>query len=98
MRGSQRFRYDTHFILQYAVRLGNPPEVVSNGLKLMSLSVRGVKFIDSCNFLPMALAALPKAFGLTELRKEYFPHRFNTPGNQGYVGPYPDARYYACSV
>ena len=89
-------RYDTHFILQYAVRLGGaPPEVVSNGLKLMSLAVCGVKFIDSCNFLPMPLAALPKAFGLSELRKGYFPHRFNTPENQGYVGPYPDAGYYA---
>ena len=88
-------RYDTHFILQYAVRLGAPPEVVSNGLKLMSLSSCGVKFIDSCNFLPMALAKLPKAFGLSELRKGYFPHRFNTPENQGYVGPYPEARYYA---
>ena len=89
-------RYDSHFILQYAVRLGgSPPEVVSNGLKLMSLTVCGVKFIDSCNFLPMALSALPKAFGLNELRKGYFPHRFNTPTNQGYVGPYPDAGYYA---
>ena len=88
-------RYDTHFILQYAARLGTPPEVVSNGLKLMSLSVCGVKFIDSYNFLPMALAALPKAFGLSELRKGYFPHRFNTPENQGYVGVYPDVRHYA---
>ena len=88
-------RYDTHFILQYAVRCGLAPEVVSNGLKIMSLSIGGVKFIDSCNFLPMALAALPKAFGLRELCKGYFPHRFNTPENQGYVGPYPDARYYA---
>ena len=88
-------RYDTHFILQYAVRCGLAPEVVSNGLKIMSLSVGDLKFIDSCNFLPMALSALPKAFGLRELRKGYFPHRFNTVENQSYVGAYPDVSYYA---
>ncbi len=46
------------------------------------------------NFLPMRLAALPKAFGLTELRKGYFPHYFNTRENQTYVGPYPESHYY----
>ena len=88
-------RYDSQFILQYAVKHKILPDVISNGLKLMSLSVCGVKFIDSCNFLPMALEALPKAFGLNELCKGYFPHRFNTPENQSYVGPYPEARHYS---
>ena len=41
----------------------------------------------------MALSALPKAFGLSELCKGYFPHCFNTPRNQGYVRPYRDPRY-----
>ena len=88
-------RYDSHFILKYALERSVVPEVVTNGLKLMSLTVGDVKFIDSCNFLPMPLSKLPKAFGLTELRKGYFPHRFNVPENQTYVGPYPPPHFYS---
>ena len=52
-------------------------------------------FIDSLNFLPVALSRLPKTFGLTNvLKKGYFPHFFNTVANQDYVGPIPEARYY----
>ena len=88
-------RYDSHFILKYALDRSVAPDVVVNGLKLMSLKIAGVKFIDSCNFLPMPLSKLPKAFGLSELCKGYFPHRFNTPENQNYVGPYPPPYYYS---
>ena len=42
----------------------------------------------------MKLSALPKAFGLDELKKGWFPHQFNTRENQNYVGPYPDATFY----
>ena len=52
-----------------------------------------IKVIDSLNFLPMKLSALPKAFGLEET-KGWFPHYFNTKENQNYVGPYPEANYY----
>jgi hypothetical protein len=34
------------------------------------------------------------SFGLSELKKGYFPHFFNTTANQHYVGPYPAAHYY----
>ena len=53
-----------------------------------------IRVIDSLNFLPMKLAALPKAFGLTELRKGYFPHFFNKRQNQTYVGLYPNPEEY----
>ena len=54
------------------------------------------KYIKSCctSFLPMKLAALPKAFGLEELKKRYFPHFFNTRANADYVGPYPAPHFY----
>ena len=42
----------------------------------------------------MPLAALPKAFGLQELKKGYFPHHFNTRVNANYVGPFPDPVFY----
>ncbi|KAJ8965797.1 hypothetical protein NQ317_018951 [Molorchus minor] len=43
----------------------------------------------------MALSKLPKAFGLTELKKGYFPHLFNTAENENYVGNLPDVKYYS---
>lgn len=51
-------------------------------------------FLDSLNFLPMKLAKIPEAFGLEELSKGFFPHYFNTKGNQTYVGPYPALEFY----
>lgn len=53
-----------------------------------------IRVLDSLNFLPMKLAALPEAFGLTELCKGFFPHFFNTRENQHYVGPYPEPEAY----
>jgi len=61
----------------------------------MSLQVGTVRLIDSYNFLPMALSALPKAFDEPELKKGYFPHLFNTNDNQQYNGPWPDAAFYS---
>jgi len=61
---------------------------------MMYFTVRGLRFLDSYNFLAMSLAKLPKAFGLTELKKGYFPHFFNNAENRDYVGPLPDPSYY----
>ncbi|KYN02050.1 putative DNA polymerase [Cyphomyrmex costatus] len=44
----------------------------------------------------MPLSALPKAFVLSgNTTKGTFPHLFNTPENQNYVGPLPDLKYYS---
>ena len=53
-----------------------------------------IRFIDSLSFFQMPLSAFPKTFGIEELKKGYFPHLFNTPDNQEYVGPLPDMKYY----
>ena len=63
----------------------------------MTLTANGIVIKDSCNFLPMPLADIPKAFGFSEMKKGYFPHYFNTPDNQNYVGPLPDHQYYGTS-
>jgi len=43
----------------------------------------------------MPLEKFPKSFGLEELRKGYFPHLFNTKGNQSVTLPHlPDIAYY----
>jgi hypothetical protein len=50
---------------------------------------------DYINFLPSALAELPKMLGLEELKKGYFPHLFNRKENQSVVlNHLPDVHYY----
>ncbi|XP_068756329.1 uncharacterized protein [Montipora capricornis] len=60
----------------------------------MELKEAEIKCRDSLNFLPMPLKVLPKTFGLTELKKGYFPHFFNRKENQQYVGPLPSIENY----
>lgn len=91
------FRFDGQFILEWMLKQGTTPEVIPCGGKLMSIRMKsaGISVIDSLNFLPMPLSKLPSSFGLSEMKKGYFPHLFNTRENQGYVGPLPEARFYS---
>jgi len=59
----------------------------------MSLTVGSIKILDSFNYLPMPLAALPRTFGLDE-SKGFFPHLFNKTENFGYKGKIPDEKYF----
>ena len=88
--------FDTQFVLQYCVQNTLSPNVICNGTKIMYLEIKHLKLriIDSYNFVAAPLASFPKTFGLTELRKGYFPHLFNTAANANYVGPIPDKQYY----
>ena len=90
--------YDGFFLLEYLIDQSmRPDKIIYNGSKIMYMTVeRGlhIRVIDSLNFLPMKLSALPKAFGINELKKGWFSHHFNTRENQNYVGPYPDPKYY----
>lgn len=70
------------------------PYVIKNGSKIMYLTFRGVRFVDSLNFLPMPLEKFSPTFNITELKKGYFPHRFNVKENFNYIGLYPDKKYY----
>jgi len=64
----------------------------------MLLEECGVRIIDSLNFIPMALAAMPKTFGEQELAKGFFPHFFNTVENASYVGSLPDVSMYGADA
>ena len=88
--------YDGQFILNWCVNNGIRPETIYSGNKIMMLKVKefGVRFIDSLNFIPQALRTFPKTFGLSEIKKGYFPHYFNKPCNQNYVGPLPSKSEY----
>jgi hypothetical protein len=90
--------YDGIFLMEYLIENSiRPQNVIYSGSKIMYMYVASglsIRVIDSLNFLPMRLAALPKAFDLKELSKGYFCHYFNTKKNQTYEGPYPETRFY----
>ena len=83
--------YDGYFIKDYLIQNAIQYEIIYRGAKSLSLKVPDwdIRFIDSINFIPMALAKFPKTFGQDELCKGYFPHMFNKDENQNYVGPIP---------
>ena len=66
----------------------------SMGAKVLSFKCGPITFKDSLCFLSFPLSAFPDTFKITETKKGYFPHAFNTPQNQGYVGSIPDKQYY----
>ena len=89
--------YDSYFLLSYLLENSIVPKLIFSGTKVMYMHVeRGldIRVLDSLNFLPMRLAALPKAFDLSEIKKGWFPHYFNTPENANYVGAYPPQEMY----
>lgn len=93
--------YDGHFLLEYLLANSIIPKIIYAGSKIMYSHVQrglNIRILDSLNFLPMRLAELPKAFGLRELKKGYFPHFFNTKGNACYVGSHPAAHFYGCDM
>jgi hypothetical protein len=91
--------FDGVFILKTFLENNIIPQVICKGQKLLEIRVTqtDLRFIDSFNFLPMGLAKLPEAFGLDCGSKGFFPHFFNRPENQNYVGPYPEPKYYGVS-
>ncbi|KAK3106839.1 hypothetical protein FSP39_000995 [Pinctada imbricata] len=90
--------YDGQFLMQYLLSQSMRPSfVIYRGSKIQMFNVQSlqIRVIDSFNFLPMALAKLPKAFQLDALAKGYFPHFFTRREHLNYVGPYPPVQYYA---
>lgn len=65
--------FDSIFALQEVVRRKLKPELTLAGAKIICMKINNWKFIDSLSFIPMALSAMPKAFGLTQLKKGYWP-------------------------
>lgn len=93
--------YDFHFILNALLkRPGNKhrinPVMVGRKILYFTLATKkrftlksGYRFVDSLNFLPMALKKFTKTFNLVT-KKGYYPHFFNTAQNMAYVGAIPD--------
>ena len=92
--------YDFQFVAEWLIAHAVKPNIIYNGQKILQLEVKrdyNMRFIDSISFTLMPLKNFPKTFGLTELAKGYFPHKFNTDENQDYIGCYPDKEFYGYS-
>ena len=86
--------YDGYFVVHDYYGQNQITQQLRNGAKLLEVKHDNVRFIDSLSFMAMPLAAFPKTFGITELKKGYFPHLFNVPEHQDYVGELPAKDYY----
>ena len=87
--------YDGYLLLEELYKQAVVPSQIVNGAKLLSVVIPGgIKFIDSLNFFPMALALFHQTIGLREEAKGFFPHFFNVPTLQQYVGAMPAQHYY----
>ena len=85
--------YDGYFVVHQYHRDNRIVQQLRNGCKLLEVQHDRIRFIDSLSFFQMPLSAFPKTFGLTELHKGYFPHKFNLPEYQTYVGIAPALDY-----
>ena len=85
--------YDSYPLLEWLIRERYQPRCVFQGAKVMMMSVEGVTFKDSFNYITTGLRKFPSTFDFEEA-KGYFPHFFNRQENEGYVGPYPPLEDY----
>ena len=87
--------FDSVFILNELYnQMREVTEQLMVGAKVLSFKSGPLKFIDSLSFLPMPLASFSSTFNLTELKKGFFPHLFNLPHHQNYVGRIPDLEFF----
>ena len=87
--------FDGIFLLNALYKAGRRvTDQLTIGAKVLSFVSGALIFKDSLCFLPMPLASFPSTFGLTEMKKGFFPHSFNIPEHQSYRGPIPALEYY----
>ena len=90
--------YDGWLVWQHLIKNTHerPGTLVLAGNKVMMMTYKSNKFIDSLSHVASSLEGLPKVFGLdpNQFKKGFFPYRFNTPENAGYVGAIPDMEWY----
>ena len=98
--------YDFQFVRAWLLEHERKVDWIATGIKIMTMTdkMTGIRFIDSLNFLPMALDSFTKTFGFDEavdgkvLKKGFFPHFFNTPKNLAlYSGEVPPLKYFGPS-
>ena len=88
--------YDGLFVLRECYKSKLKVDQIRQGLKLLMLKHRNIRYIDSMSFIAGSLRAFNSTFGIPEdeVHKGYFPYRFYTKETEQYVGPLPDKHYY----
>lgn len=69
-------------------------DIMGTGTKMLHFKHKNFIFKDSLSFLNMPVTNFTKTFGLTELKKGWFPHKFSKLENLKYEGEIPDLHYY----
>jgi hypothetical protein len=89
--------YDNKFLLKWCLEHGlEPSNIIEQGTGITYLRYNkfNIRFIDPLKHMSARLKDLPKMLNLGEIMKGDFPHKFNTPENQNYIGKIPDIKYY----
>lgn len=88
--------FDLHFIMNEMLSREKPVKLILGGRKILfALYNNCIRFVDSFNFIPMALASFVGAFDLSnDLSKTGYPYKFDTLSNFTYEGPIPGLEYY----
>ena len=68
--------------------------IMGTGTKMLHFRHKKLVFKDSLSFLNMLLTNLTNTFGLEQLRKGWFPHKFSKLENLQYGGKIPEFHYY----
>ncbi len=88
--------FDGHFVLRELIKKKEKIQPIMNGLKIISIKMDRVVFLDTLNFIAIPLAKFPDAFGLDkDSEKLTYPYLFNTFDNETYEGPMPDKKFYS---
>jgi len=99
--------YDNRIIENYIVmKKAMPCKPINAGNKIVQFMFNKDQFVfrDTMKFLPGSLASLAKEMlpkptpenpNVLRMVKGYFPHLFNTPDHQNYVGMIPDKKYFS---
>ena len=83
----------SQFILNRAIQMKWKTKLILNGLKIVSMKIEHMLFIDNLSYLPMSLRKLPEAFRIS-VTISWYPHNFNKNKNLNYVGPIPEVSYF----
>jgi len=93
--------YDNKFVLQWCLSKGMKPDsYIRSGSHIMYMAFRKfkIRFVDTYYFFLEPLKALSKTYNIDTL-KGHFPHHFNKPENQNYIGPLPSEDMFgACNM
>eukprot|EP00973_Karenia_brevis_P067494 9389052-Karenia_brevis.AAC.1 len=88
--------YDGRFILQWCLNHGmHPSKFIRQGSRIMYMEFKKfhIRFIDSLHFFLEPLKNLSSTYSIDTL-KGFFPHFFNTPEHQDYIGKVPGQNMY----